>query len=196
MLPRGQRAEGAVEVDELAQARGRGVGDPVGLRVEADRGDPDVGRLAGQAQVDRARHAVGDDLARRLGVERDADDAREVVAAPAGQHPDGGAGDLAQRPGHGAEHPVAAQRHDHAAALRRADRELARVGDVAGGVDLEGDAEGAQAGLDARQRPGGAPAAGGGIDDEGDLACHVGGHLDHPDSLMKSATSSGRSVIT
>ena len=111
------------------------------------------GVLAGQAQVDRARHAVGDDVARRLGVERDADHAREVVAAPAGQDADDRAGDVAQRPGDGAEHPVAAERHHHAPAPRRADGELARVGDVAGGVDLEADPERAQAGLDGRAAP-------------------------------------------
>ena len=111
------------------------------------------GVLAGQAQVDRARHAVGDDVAGRLGVERDADHAREVVAAAAGQHADDGARDVAQRARDRAEHPVAAQRHHHPAALRRGDGELARVGDVAGGVDLEADAERAQAGLDGRAAP-------------------------------------------
>ena len=154
------------------------------------------GVLAGQAQIDRARHAAGDDVAGRLGVERDADHAREVVAAAAGQHADDGARHVAQRARHGAEHPVAAQGHHHPAALRRSDGELLRVSQVAGGVDLVADAERAQAGLDGGQRPGGPPAAGGGIDDEGHLACHVRAHLDHPDRLMKSATSSGRSVMT
>ena len=152
--------------------------------------------LAGQPHVDGARHAVGDDVARGLGVERDADHAREVVAAPAGQHADDRARDLAQRPGDGAEHPVAAERHHRVAAPSRADGEFARMVDVARGVDLEGDPQGEQAGLDGRERPGRPPAASGGIDDEGHLACHVRAHLDHPDRLMKSATSSGRSVIT
>ena len=53
------------------------------------------------------------------------------------------------------------------------DRELARVVEVAGGVDLEVDPERAQARLDGRQRLGGPAAAGGGVDDEGDLARHV-----------------------
>ena len=100
--------------------------------------------------------------------------AREVVAAAAGQHADDGARDVAQRAGDGAEQPVAAERHDHAPALRRGRRASSRgVAEVARGVDLEADAEGAQARLDGGQRPGGAAAAGGGIDDEGDVACHV-----------------------
>ena len=109
--------------------------------------------LAGQAQVDRARHAVGDDVARRLGVQRDADHAREVVAAPAGQHADDRARHVAQRAGDGAEHPVAAERHHRPAAPRRGHGELARVVEVAGGVDLEVDAERAQARLDGRAAP-------------------------------------------
>ena len=139
---------------------------------------------------------MGDHVARRLGVQGDPDHAREVVAAPARQHADDRARHVAQRAGDGAEHPVAAQRHHDPAALRPGHRELARVVEVAGGVDLEADPERAQARLDGRQRLGGPAAAGGGVDDEGDLARHVGAHLDHPLSRMKSATSSGRSVIT
>ena len=85
-LPGDQRPQRAVDVDQRAEARRRLVGDPVGIGVEAQRRDPDEGRLAGLAEVDGARLAVGDDVARRLRVQRDAGHAREVVAAPAGQH--------------------------------------------------------------------------------------------------------------
>ena len=70
------------------------------------------------------------------------------------------------------------------------------VVEVARGVDLEADAEGAQPRLDGGQRARGAAAAGGGVDDQGDVPCHVAAHLDQPDSRMKVSTSSGLSVIT
>ena len=70
------------------------------------------------------------------------------------------------------------------------------MAEVARGVDLEAEPERAQPRLHRRERARGAPATGGGIDDERDLACHVGAHLDHPDSRMNLSTSSGRSVIT
>ena len=196
-LPGRQRAQGAVDVDELAEPRRRLVGDPVGLGVEAQRRDPDERVVARQAEIDRARRAVGDHVARGLGVERDAGHAREVVAAPAGQDADDRARDVAQRTGDGAEHPVAAERDHHAPALRRADGELARRG------------RGRAWRRPRRRRPRasrrastagsalrGAAAAGGGVDDQGDVACHVAAHLDHPDSRMKVSTSSGLSVIT
>jgi hypothetical protein len=139
---------------------------------------------------------MGDDLAGGLGVEGDADHAGEVVAAPAGQDAEQGARDLAQRPGHLAEHPVAAQGDDGAPAARRRDGELRGVVEVAGGVDLEVHAEGEQPRLDGGQCLGGPSAAGGGVDDEGDRAGHEAAHLAHPASRMNSSTSSGRSVTT
>ena len=82
--------------------------------------------------------------ARRERVARDAGHAREVVAAPAGQHAEHAAVGAAQRVGDGADEPVARQRHRDLAGGGRGARQVARVLDVARALGVERDAERAQ----------------------------------------------------
>ncbi len=84
---RDQRANRAVGVDEVAAHQPRLVGDPVGLGVKAAARDPDE-RPARRPRRGRALRTwpSREHLARRAGLERDPEPAREVVAPAAGQH--------------------------------------------------------------------------------------------------------------
>ena len=104
----------------------------------------------------------------------DAELAREVVAAPAGEH-----GHHAVAPAQlardGAGQPVAAHRGRDLAGVAGRARQLARVLDRGRAVDAEGDAVRAQRRLDVGQQLCGAAGARGGVDDQADGAIHAAG---------------------
>jgi hypothetical protein len=84
-LPRIQRSQGGVQVDEIALDPPRLVGDPVGVGVEAAARDPEESAIVELADVD------GPDMSRRDHIDRpgnlagDPEHPGEVVAPTAGQ---------------------------------------------------------------------------------------------------------------
>ena len=174
-MPRDERREGAVHVDEAAQPGGRLVGDAVGVAVEARRGDADervpaILRAGGgdDPEIHGLRVSGGDHRGRTIGIVRDAQHPREVVAAPARDHAEDRAGHLHEAVGEHADHAVAAERDDRLTALRSVDRELAGVVEVARVHATQHQTLRAQRALDVRRDTAGAAAAGGWVHDEAD----------------------------
>ena len=170
--PRRERAQRAVGIHEVAEPRGRLVGDAVGDAVEADRGDPDERLSCHLAQVHRARDAAGDHRARRNRILGDPEHAREVVAATAGEHAEHGAGEIAQHIGDDADQAVAAEHHDRLTGARALLGQLAGVVEVARVDATHLQPLPAQRPLDIRRDPPGFAAAGRGVDDQADGSGH------------------------
>jgi hypothetical protein len=119
-----------------------------GTRTRRARGTAAATDVAG---VEVALDTRCDDGAGGREVLRDAERAGEVVAAAAGQDCQQRAGMLAQRPGHAAGEPVAAERHGDLAGVRGGGRERTRMLEVARDLGVKAQAQRAQRGLDARQ---------------------------------------------
>ena len=102
---------------------------------------------------------------------RDAQRARQIVTAPAGQHREGTVAP-GERARHLPDQSVAAEGRHGLAGRRRGARQRVGVLERLGALHVKGDPEAPQRRLDGGQRLGGAPAAGLGIDDKGDGAIH------------------------
>ena len=177
--PGEQGAQRSIGVHEPAEPRGSLVGDAVRVAVEADGGDaherPAVRagrRVADHAEIDRSRDAVGDRGARRDRVLRDAEHARQIVAATAGKHAQNRAWNLPQGVGEGADHAVAAERRDRLAAACGLTGELAGVVEVARVQAVHRQPEGSQLLLHGGREAPGLAAAGGGVHDQADGRGH------------------------
>ena len=166
------------------------VGDLVDVGVEAGAEDADVDAPAGLRDVDPPLAAGRQQLDGGHRVVPDAELAREVVAAAAGEHRHHAVA-AAQLARDRAGQPVAAHRGRDLAGVAGRARQLARVLDRGRAVDAEGDAVRAQRRLDVGQQLRGAAGAGGGVDDQADGAIHAAGEARRPWS-RRTSTAAGR----
>ena len=122
-LPRHQRADRRIRVDEVAAHEARLVRDPVRLRVVAHGGDAREGLAVRLTEVERLAHARPASTLHAPGMSWGMPIARaKSLPRPPGRTPSGRR--AVQRAGERADQPVAAQR----------DHDLAVLGRVAGGV--------------------------------------------------------------
>ena len=189
--PRPHGAQRRVDVDELAELQPRGVREVAGVGVEARAGDPEVGAAVDVGDVDALLAPRGEHVAGRRRVAAEPELAREVVAAPAGQHGEHAVG-VAQLSRHRADQAVAAHRGGDLAVRERRAGELAGVLDRVRALHAEGDPVAAQRRLDRRQQPRAAAAARAGVDDQADGARHSAS----PSARSQSATPAGSDVTT
>ena len=124
------------------------------------------------AEVHRARDAAGDHRARRDRVLGDAEHAREVVAATAGEHAEHRAREMTKHVGDDADQAVAAEHHDRLAGARALLGQLAGVGEVARVDAAHLQPLLAQRPLDIRRDAPGFAAPGRGVDDQADGSGH------------------------
>ena len=171
-LPASEGPQRRVDVDELALDDLRCVREVLDIRVEAVARDAEEGAAVDLRDVDGLRVGVGEELDRRVGSRRDPELAREVVAAPAGQHAEdalAAAESVGDRPGE----PVPAEAHGHFVALRRALAQLDRVLERDRQLDPVLEAVPLQRRLDLGEVLGGTPATGLRVHDEAE-APHAG----------------------
>jgi peptidyl-prolyl cis-trans isomerase B (cyclophilin B) len=192
--PGGERTERAIGVDEVPEPRRRLVGDAVGLAVEAGAGDAYERPAIDLSEVQRTRLPVRDHLARRKRILRYPKDAREVVAAAAGQDPEDRARHLAQRVGRSAGEPIPAEDDGELPGVRRRAGERAGVIEVAGLLVANGKPAAAQRLHDLRCHTAGTSAAGGRVDDQANRA---GSRVGHRASLVGAGGlfASGRGFL-